>query len=547
MVHHNERDTVRSVTSSWVVLGACLLFVMTRYFLPHYIDNETVYALGPIKVLHPGFLPTHPFLHRFNPFFWVFDTLASPLYVTLDWLWATLVLRVLIWVFQLWALAKLCRTLGMAWWGLPLVVVLWLDVEQTWVAGEWIIGCASAKPVSYGFILLALEAALRGDLRRSGWCSGLAVCFHVLVGGWSALALSAAILVQDRADRSLKRLAAFGVPMAGVALLGLIPAVVGVASSAAGPAGAAADAARLYATWATPFHLDPRYFISALEWLKLPLYVGLTFVLIRRFALRNQGLLLPAYLATLAAIFLGGLLARRLELYQILKYYPFRVADGMFPLVFWIGVVLLLHRLVARAGRYGTLLVFCAPLLAGFFRYFNNVLEPAPDKDPRLAHLASSLLGGEPRITAYWIRETGREWWGVLAGRHRTDLEDMEDWIRHQTDEAGVFITPPWEDSFTLGARRSDFINFKILSVERMAESRNRFEAVNGQPVQAVGWGILQEIRANYPHLTTEQLLAIRRRYRADYFLTTSDLPVSFPLIHQVGPWCLYQLTNGPP
>ncbi len=531
---------------SWVPVTASVLFIMTRYLVPHYIDNETVYALGPIKILHPGFLPNHPFLQRFNPFFWVYDTLSSPLYVALDWLWATLLLRVLIWVFQLWALGRLCRTLGMAWWGLPLLVMLWLNVEQTWVAGEWIIGCASAKPVSYGFVLLALEATLRGDLRRSGWCSGLAACFHVLVGGWSAFALGAAILVRYRTDRPLQRLATYGVPMAGLALLGLIPAVLSILTSPAGTAGAAAETARLYVTWITPFHLDPDYFIGDLEWLKLPLYAVATFALIWRFTPREKGQVLVPYLAALAAVFIAGLLARRVEWYPVLKYYPFRVADGMFPLTFWIGVVLLLHRAASRVGRYAPLMLLATPLMASGVKYLNNVLEPAPNQDPALT-LERALLASEPRATAYWTRETGREWWDVLAGRQRTDLEEMEDWIRHHTDQAGVFIIPPWEDSFTLGARRAEFISWKTFTVERMAEWKDRFEAVNRGPSKEVGRAVLQEIRANYPRLTTEQILTIRRRYRVDYFLTTSDLPVGFPLIHQVGPWHLYQLAAGPP
>ena len=146
----------------------CLLFVMSRYYMPDFFDNEWVYSINPIRILNPSFLSKDFVAVEINVFFLVYDTIVSPLYYIFDYLTATFICRVAIWIFQIWALSRLSKTLGITWWGFILLFVLWLNVEQTLVAGEWIIGSANAKPVSYGFVFLALSSFLQNRLIWSG-------------------------------------------------------------------------------------------------------------------------------------------------------------------------------------------------------------------------------------------------------------------------------------------------------------------------------------------------------------------------------------------
>jgi hypothetical protein len=526
-----------------------LLFIATRYLAPGYIDNETTYAIGPIRVLQPDFLAGHPWSPRINPFFAVFDTLVSPVYLALEPLTATIILRVLIWAFQIWALWRLFEALDVRWWARLLAVIMWVNVEQTLVAGEWVFGCTSAKPVSYGFVFLSLESLIRGRLRRSGLFAGIATSFHILVGGWAAAALGLAALLKADTRRVFARALAFGVPAALAALPGLIPAVLHLLTASPDPGGiSAAESARIYVEIATPFHLNPRFFMTGLEPLKLLAYGTATVMLLAFLVPRTARAPLIAFLLTLAAFFTVGLAARATEQWSFLKYYPFRVADGAYPMFFWIGVALLLQRGASRFRRSGPFLAVAAGLLltAGA-NSLNQILESPAPPDRSRRSLAYQLGHGEPRLSAYWLREKIQIWSRHLEGRDSNELSRMEDWIRAHTPADGVFLIPPWLYTFPLRAGRVEFMTFKSHTFDRMDEWLARWEALNGAPFRSVGWGMVQETRDTYSRLTADQVAGLHDRFGIHYVLTSANYEETFPTLHREGVWRLYALPSAPP
>jgi hypothetical protein len=452
-----------------------------------------------------------------------------------------LILRVLIWAFQLWALERLCRRLGLQPWATLLALVLWLNVEQTLVAGEWIIGCASAKPVAYGFLFLALEATLSGRPAAAGVFSGLATCFHVLVGGWATAALAGAVLVSTPRDRRIRTVLRFGLPAAVIGLVGLAPGLREVFAGSPATSGEAAERARLYVEWLNSYHVDPAYFMSPAEYVKIMAYGAVTLVAVFRLARSGHRTLLVSFLGLLALIFAGGLLARGLEWWGVLKYYPFRVADGLYPLAFWVSVAGVVQLAVSRVGRPGWLLVAAALPFASLVRHVNDRLGPTDSREERASPL-TSLLRSEPRMSAYWLRETGREWLSHARGEPLDDLDPMLTWIRAETPQNAIFIIPPWRDDFTLRARRAEFISSKTPVTERIAEYRDRLEALNGGPITSVGRAIFRDLRRNYPALTPEQIRAATARFGGDYILTPTEYGGTLPLAHEAGPWRLYAL-----
>ena len=56
------------------------------------------------------------------------------------------------------------------------------------LAGEWLIGGVEAKGFAFVLVLLGLEALARGRWNRTWLLLGAASAFHVLVGGWAAVA-----------------------------------------------------------------------------------------------------------------------------------------------------------------------------------------------------------------------------------------------------------------------------------------------------------------------------------------------------------------------
>ena len=350
--------------SHYVISGAiCFLFVATRYFFPDYYDNEWAYTLGPIRIVNPNFLINDSFIGGISSTFSVYNIIVSPLYLFLSYLNATLVCRLSIWAFQIWALLRLSRTVGLSWWASVLLFVLWLDVEQTLVAGEWIIECATAKPVAYGFVFLALDSLLKEKLKLSGVFCGLAISFHLAVGIWSALALSAAILMTRYKNMERKEILLFCGSGAMLSLPGLLPALKNMLR--AGPEvniiSSGAEAAKVSVLVANPFHLDPAYFMSGLEHLKVVLFFIITLILLRHLLSEGTARIFTAFIVFLFAVFVAGFVARYFEGYSFLQYYPFRVMDAFLPLSFWMGVTLLFQKVFYKLQKKKIALIFGYP------------------------------------------------------------------------------------------------------------------------------------------------------------------------------------------
>ena len=532
----------------------CLLFIMTRYFFADFHENEWAYTVGPIRMAIPSFLSADPFIGGITSTFLLYNTLASPFYHVFGYLQATLICRVLIWIFQIWALARLARTLGITWWGLIMLFVVWLNVEQSLVAGEWIIKIASPKPVSYGFVFLALDSLLRRKLLRSGVYSGLAISFHVAVGMWSAVALICTVVITRKEYVSIKELLSFVTAIVLLSLPGLIAPLTNVLSgfSTAGTGASASEVARISVLLANPFHLDPDYFITGLEYLKVIVFFFLTLFLLNKFVEKQKAGIMIAFIACLFFIFGIGLVARRLEWYSFLQYYPFRVFDALLPLIFWIGFVLLFQRVFFTIKKNRLLLFLLVPVVIGVSNYLIDMCEPTPRHGNSLKSFTTALLRTEPRLTAFHLKERVKEWGEVLFSTKRedaficNDLKQIELWIKENTPRNSIFITVPWDYafySFSLKAERSEFVSFKYVPPDKnILIWKERMEALNKGQFHEAGFNMLKELKQNYPKLNEYDLHTIKQRYGADYFVTLSEVRLNLPLVHENDSYRLYKL-----
>ena len=94
-----------------------------------------------------------------------------------------------------WRLAEALRFgYGRTVLGIVFFVVL---VDRFSMAGEWAIGGFEAKSLAYGFVLLSLDAWVRRQSDAMLVALGLATAYHVLVGGWSLVALMGMLVVWD--------------------------------------------------------------------------------------------------------------------------------------------------------------------------------------------------------------------------------------------------------------------------------------------------------------------------------------------------------------
>lgn len=536
-----------------IAVGACLLFIMARYFRADFFDNEWIYSLNPIKILHPDFLKNDFYLDRIYPYFLFFDSLTAPLYYFLDYLDAVLLLRILIWTFQLWALARLARTMGITWWGYIVLVVVWINVEQTLAAGAWIILSANSKPVAYGFMFLALDSLLNNRVKQSGIFAGLSAAMHVIVGFWLCAALSFTLVAMQRYRQNIKEIVGFCVFAVIFALPGIIPPFYGEFKNLLDPsyAATAAEVAKINVLFANPFHMDSNHFMTALEPLKVAVFFIAAIWMMWALPPKEQSKKLAYFTGWICIFFLTGVIGRWLELYGYLKYFPYRLADAFVPLSFWMGFVLVFQKIVNRYQRHKwamAALIMAIPFTIGFSNYAINLCEPAESRAYELspASFISAMLNTAPRRTAYNLRERLEEWKIFFARKDRDDLESMERWIRENTPNGSIFIRPPWEPSFSIKAQRADFVSIKPYPGPKVIEYVERIQLLNRGEFESVGHQVYFELMRNYPHLTQEEIERITCEYGADYFLTSSKTTFDFDIVHQNSTYILYKVGELP-
>ena len=100
--------------------------------------------------------------------------------------------RLLTWALLAWSWQRLSRAVVPRAWASVLTATLFVFLLQHYnMAGEWVVGGAEAKGFAFALMFLALEALVEGYWNRMWLLLGLAPAFHILVGGWAAVAAGA--------------------------------------------------------------------------------------------------------------------------------------------------------------------------------------------------------------------------------------------------------------------------------------------------------------------------------------------------------------------
>jgi hypothetical protein len=104
--------------------------------------------------------------------------------------------RILTWLLLAWSWRRLSvAVLPRAWWSVLTAALFVCLMDRCHMAGEWVIGGVEAKGFAYVFVFLGLESLVRNRWNWALVLFGAAAAFHVLVGGWAAIAAGIAWLV----------------------------------------------------------------------------------------------------------------------------------------------------------------------------------------------------------------------------------------------------------------------------------------------------------------------------------------------------------------
>jgi len=505
----NAAPTKRWGRAELAAIGIIWLASAITWMRPYLLANEMVYLLPALQRWSPGTLATD---WTWGGDLWrstsaLFGLLSAPLWAVSDRPEIVAMLgRALGWVVIAASIVQLGRRLGVKAGWTAFGTAMFILAGQGHAAGEWILLGFERKNFAHAAAILALAELIGGRTATSGAFVGLATAFHVLVGAWWGLAVGGgALLSWPRIGfRGVARLAVaalvVGVPFGLLAVSYLLSGDITTST------GLPADPER--ATWLTtvfrnPHHTLPRHFLDAGKMVRFVALSAATVLAARRTARPEAVRVVTGAVIVGAVAFVGGWAAGKSEVLAVLKWYPFRLADVLVPLLFWLLVPAAVHDVFVWYRR--------DPRTVDGRRFVAAVLAVG---------LAAWALA--PRVPAGLrrVRSTFKSW---PIGKHA--LADAGQWIRANTKKDAVFAVPPCEFDFWIRARRPAVVIYKAVPHgPRVHQWYERLRAVGGDHDPATtGFEVCKELQPRYAKLTADQLARLGKRYGARYYLLRGD------------------------
>jgi hypothetical protein len=425
------------------------------------------------------------------------------------------------------------------------------------LAGEWIVGGVEAKGFAYVLVLLALEAIARGRWRAALVLAGAAGAFHVLVGGWTAVAIALAWLITARDRPALITLLPAAIGGFALALPGLIPAVL---LNAGVPAEAAREAARIYVFERLEHHLVyhsfPQAFIVRFEILAF-VWLAMAWLLRRQPALaRVERVVAGAVIIGLIGIVIDQALVMRanaagqstldyeLAAAGLLRYYWLRMSDSLVPIGLALAIVTGIDRLRGARPAAGSWLLMLAVVVAAgnvadvcFWRSRHRlpgaILQPRPTSDSWPETWIS------PRHKLAHGETSAAEW-------HR-DWRAVCDWIGAYTPADALFLTPREQQTFKWYAGRAEVVNWKDIPQDA------RGILAWQERLQDIYPRDMAHRQHDLAAFTDDELVALANKFGARYLVLDRTratrrlgLPLLYPLIAEENPsFAVYRIPEG--
>jgi Domain of unknown function (DUF6798) len=548
-----DRGTLR-----WAIFEVLWIFLLFYLYAgsPPPDAGESHYLVKAKHYWNPDWCPGDLFLESQDAhltYYWTFGWLT--LLFSLEacaWIGRALAWLLLAWSWRRLSFAIVPRPL---WSILSAALLLLLARNFNW-AREQAIGGFEAKTIAYGLVFLALEAAVRQWWRRALLWAGAASAFHVLVGGWTVIALVLAWALTGRSRPSARSLLPALIGGLVLALPGIVPTLNLMRGV---PSDMAAEAARIYVFDRLPHHLVfhtfgtwyyLRHGLVMLAWLVLAWQLW-THDPTRRLSLVVIGAATIALFGIL--IDLAGLLTMQLEGRSLVEYqlrvaprlrlYWFRLEDALLPAATALGFIAWLGRLQAIQPLRANWLLVAAMLAAGLnmadlcywrsqVRVPDSVIQQRPTFDSRprwwldeprpISRMFRPLPGSDRLLTA-------QEW---LA-----HWQDACRWVNRSTPADARFLTPRRQQTFTWYAGRAQVASWKDIPQDARSIAQWKHALDELYPNVDSHW------REDLAAFTDDELVTLARKYDCQYIVIDRnrssrriDLPSVYPLYREVNP-----------
>lgn len=486
--------------------------------------NEAHYLVKAKHYWDANYCPGDFFLSSADPhlaFYWAIGWLTQLLPLTATaWIG-----RVVAWALLAFGWQRLSASVVRLPWSSVLSAALWVTLLRDGIrnfAGEWVVGGIEAKSIAYGFFLLGMAALVRGDWRRPWIWLGAASGFHVLVGGWAAMAAFGVWLTEPRDQRVSWRVLLPGLVAGGaLSLIGLLPSLA--LEWGSDPA-AHAEAARIYVFDRLPHHLAPLSLPPAqwhgrLRWLAAMVvaFIGIAVWWRRRgddkasiastHAVSRVMRFAAFALAGAAAGLAIELLLRHdaLAAARVLRYYWFRQVDMALPMAIaivgsgWVFATL-------RAGAPWARMAAIAPVVLSFW-----------------------FLG---QVSYHrWQSNVPPGLWHV---ENATAWTEACEWVAEHTPADARFLIPRWGNTFKWYAARADVANYKDVPQDAKAvlEWRARMDDLF-LAVDALDDDGARVVLDSPERLGASRVLELAKRYGASHVLARSSPRLALPVVFE--------------
>lgn len=477
--------------------------------------NETVYLAQIKHAWDPGWAAGDIYLQSTDA-----HGVAT---ATLGWLSLLLPLPAFAWTGRLitwWLLSWSWRRLSFAlvprpWWSIISAALFVCLQERCQMAGEWVIGGLEAKGFAYVLVFLGLEMLVRNRWNWMFVLMGAASAWHVLVGGWSAVAAGVAWLAAGR-DRPPLMSILWGL------LVGLLLSLPGLWPAFRLNSEATAEqvqkANAIYVLERLPHHLVPQQFPAPLVFKMTLLWVA--FVVLWRLAPREPGwrrlagFVLGSVLIALVG-WLLGVMTEGTPLYpSLMRYYWFRLIDAMLPLgvalgtMHWIAGMSRIEPAASR-GWLGVAIGIGLLHLGGYVMDRPFPTRPRSDRENKV-----------PDYTAW---------------RH------VCNWVRRNSPRDALFLTPRAPQTFRWYSGRGEVVNWKDLpqDASTMLQWRERMRIVHGAPS---GSNPPRKWLKSLNERTPDELRKLGEQYGADYLVTESTPPLALECLYRNEAYAVYRL-----
>lgn len=370
-------------------------------------------------------------------------------------------------------------------------------IERFHMAGEWIIGGVEAKGFAFVFVFLALEALARNWWNRTWLYLGAASLFHILVGGWAAIAVAFAWLWLGRPRPPIRAMLPGLVGGFLLAVPSLIPAIL--LDWNVDPE-TAARAHRIYVYWRLPHHMILTEFKPAFI-VRFGVLLMLWALLCYKLGEHGRELRLRAFVVGSLGIALVGAVIGLLAVTAsypagaagLLRYYWFRLSDFAVPMGVAILGTLFIDRMLRTRpvmGKLGLAVAMAIALLnIGDFAW-QRMLPTIPRADNKIKRTGYP----EWREACEWI---------VQSGKIPKDAK---------------FLTPIDSQTFKWYTGRPEVVNRKDIpqDAKSIVEWWDQLWDIHGigseEPIR-----IWQDSLAE---LGADELREMGEKYHADYVLT---------------------------